>query len=131
MARVQDFERIATETVTGLLAEVSETTGYAPTANVALEYLGQYTECTGAITKSASHIVPQKSKIVFMLKAEAGGTTTCNVVMARCDNVIQRACVPLPREWQTRLAATALPRKTAATAEGNSQMGLNISIYFT
>ena len=41
MARVQDFERIATETVTGLLAENSETTGYDPTANVALEYLGQ------------------------------------------------------------------------------------------
>ena len=122
MARVEDFERIATETVTGLLAEVAETTGHAATANVSLEYLGQYTQRTGAITKSVCRIVPQRSQIVFMLRADASGTTTCHIVTARCKDVIQRAGVPLPKEWRARLAATALPRKAAATAEGMAKL---------
>jgi len=122
MARAEDFERIATETITALLAEVTEMTGHTPTANVALEYLGQYTQRTGAITKSSNRIVPQRSTIVFMIRADASGTTTCHVVTARCKDVIQRACVPLPKEWRARLAATALPRKAAAAAEGMAQL---------
>ena len=121
MARVEDFERIATQTVTGLLTKVTEMTGHAPTANVALEYLGQYTQRTRAITQSANRIVPQRSTIIFMLQADASGTTTCHVVTARCDNVIQGASVPVPQEWRARSATTALPHKAAATAEGTAQ----------
>ena len=125
MARAEDFERIATETVTGLLAEVAETTGHAATANVSLEYLGQYTQRTGAITKSANRIVPQRSKIVFMLQADANGTTTCHVLTARCDHVIQRACVPLPpiasdlTKYGSRVFARG-PRTQTATSQNAS-----------
>ena len=97
MAQAEVFERIASETVAGLLAEVTETTGYVPTADIALEYMGQYAQRTGAITKSVGRIVPQRSKIVFMLKAEGALTTNYDVIMARCDNALQRASVPVPQ----------------------------------
>ena len=121
MAQGEVFERIASETVAGLLAEVAETTGYVPTADIALEYLGEYAPRTGAITKSAGRIVPQRSKIVFMLKAAGALTTNYDLIMARCSNVIQRASVPIPQAWRTRLAATTLPRKAAAAADGLAQ----------
>ena len=85
MATEEDIERIASETMTRLVADVATTTGYTLAATMALECLGQHDHHTGAVTKRCVRAALQESKSVLVMKATMGlgdGATTCQVFMA-------------------------------------------------
>ena len=82
MATEEDIERIASETMIRLVADVATKTGYTPAATIALEYLGQHDHLTGAVTKRGARAALQGSKSVFVMKA----------TVDLGDGAMQRAC---------------------------------------
>ena len=66
----EDFERIASDTVAGWVHDVETLTRHRPMAVPSCEYLGKIDQRTGMILTSPAQSVPQRAKIVFLLKAK-------------------------------------------------------------
>ena len=72
MARAENFQTIASETVGRARARISVKTGFDPTAAVSLEYLGQHDPETRLITRVPNRVIPRQARIAYLVRAVTG-----------------------------------------------------------